>query len=107
MPARDGRPLFQPGPLACVVVGVALGLAALACAVRAGWLLSGLPGWLSQLGVAGVALAFGLRAIGDFRYVGFAKRVREGVFARRDTWLYSPLCVLISLLALALARTGN
>lgn len=90
-----------------MLVGVALGLAALACAVRAGWLLPDLPGWLSQLGVAGVALAFGLRAIGDFRYVGFSKRVREGLFARRDTWLYSPLCVLISLLALALARTGN
>lgn len=107
VPTRDGRPIFSPGPLACVAVGLALCFAALLCAVRAGWLLSGLPGWLSQAGVGGVALAFGLRAIGDFRYLGFSKRVREGVFARRDTWLYSPLCVVISALAFALAFTRN
>jgi hypothetical protein len=54
-----------------------------------------------------VALAFGLRAVGDFRFVGFFKRVRGSVFARRDTWLYSPLCVLIGVLAASLARGGH
>jgi hypothetical protein len=103
VPTESGRPLFRPGPLACIAVGSALLVAALLCAVRASWLLPGLPGWLSQTGVAGVALAFALRAIGDFRRVGFSKRFRDGEFARRDTWLYSPLCVLISGLALLLA----
>ena len=86
-------------------MGLALSLAVLLCVMRAGWLLPGVPGWVSQAGVGAVSLAFGLRALGDFRYVGFSKRVRDGVFARRDTWLYSPLCALIAILALALART--
>ncbi len=103
VPSQGGRPLFDPGPVACVAMGLALSVAVLLCVMRAGWLLPGLPAWLSQTGVGGVALAFGLRAIGDFRYVGFSKRVRDGEFARRDTWLYSPLCVVVSSLAVALA----
>jgi len=105
IPTVSGRPVFSPGPLACIAVGSALVLAALVCAVSAGWLMTGLPDWMSQTGVWGLAGVFGLRAIGDFRYVGFSKRVRDSVFALRDTWLYSPLCLLISILAAALAHS--
>lgn len=31
-----------------------------------------------------------LRAMGEFRYVGFFKRVRDSSYAGWDTWLYSP-----------------
>ena len=37
-----------------------------------------------------------MRAIGDFRYVGFFKRVRGSRFARMDTTLYSPLCLALA-----------
>ena len=43
------------------------------------------------------------RAIGDFKYVGFFKRVRGSKFARMDTLVYSPLCLL---LALGVARVA-
>ena len=44
----------------------------------------------------------GLRAVGDFRMVGFWKTVRDTPFARWDTRLFSPLCVAIAaLVALA------
>jgi hypothetical protein len=44
-------------------------------------------------------LAAGLlaRTVGDFKYVGLFKRVRGTPFARLDTLLYSPLCLLLSL----------
>lgn len=44
------------------------------------------------------ALAFGLplRAVGDSRYVGFFKRVRGSTFATLDTFVYSPLCLLLA-----------
>jgi hypothetical protein len=44
------------------------------------------------------ALALGLlaRAMGDFNYVGFFKRVRGTRFARMDTLLYSPLCLALA-----------
>lgn len=103
VPTEGGRPLFTPGSPACLAVGALLSLAALVCATRAGWLGTGLPRGLAEGGVWGVALAFGLRAVGEFRYVGFTKRVRDGLFARRDTWLYSPLWLAIALLAAVLA----
>jgi hypothetical protein len=43
-----------------------------------------------------VALIFAARAVGDFRYVGFFKRVRDSRFGRLDSALYSPLCVFLS-----------
>ena len=49
--------------------------------------------WLS------LALALGLlaRAIGEFKYVGFFKRVRGSRFARLDTLIYSPLCLSLAI----------
>jgi catechol 2,3-dioxygenase-like lactoylglutathione lyase family enzyme len=47
---------------------------------------------------------FLLRAVGDFRLVGFFKRVRGTPFARWDTRLFSPLCVALGLASLWVAR---
>lgn len=43
-----------------------------------------------------IAFIFFARAVGDFNHVGFFKRTRNTVFARNDTWYYSPLCLFIS-----------
>ncbi|UJH66814.1 DUF3995 domain-containing protein [Allomuricauda sp. SCSIO 65647] len=41
---------------------------------------------------------FLIRAVGDFKYVGFFKSIRDTLFARMDSRYYSPLCLLIALL---------
>ena len=41
---------------------------------------------------------FLLRAIGDFYFVGFFKKIQNTNFAYLDTYFYSPLCFIISLL---------
>ncbi|MES2318120.1 MAG: DUF3995 domain-containing protein [Pseudomonadota bacterium] len=48
--------------------------------------------WLSY------ALAAGLfaRGVGEFNYLGLFKRVRGSRFATLDTWVYSPLCLLLA-----------
>ena len=43
-----------------------------------------------------------VRAVGDRKYVGFFKRVRDTEFARRDSRIYSPLCLLLGLGAAAI-----
>jgi hypothetical protein len=97
VPSVDGKPLFVPSRGATVAVGVALMSFAALVAFTAGlWPLDVPRGglvWLSY------ALALGLlaRAIGEFKYVGFFKRVRGSRFARLDTWVYSPLCLLLSI----------
>ncbi|MEO5617184.1 MAG: DUF3995 domain-containing protein, partial [Candidatus Eisenbacteria bacterium] len=49
-------------------------------------------------------LAFSGRSIGDFRLVGLTKRERSTAFARNDTWLYTPISMLLSAGCLAGAR---
>ena len=69
-------------------------------------------GWLDQdgplstifdAGFWGLALVFMLRAVGNLRTFGFFKKIAGTPFSRWDTWLYSPLCLLIALLAAGLA----
>lgn len=93
----EGTPLFQPGPLATLVVAALLSFAALLVLVRSGFLTLALPDWMISKGVWILAAVFLLRALGDFRYVGFFKRIRHTTFGRWDTRLYSPLCLMLSL----------
>ena len=44
----------------------------------------------------GLAAIFVLRALGDFQYVGFSKRIRGTQFAHWDDRIFSPLCLLIA-----------
>ena len=73
-----------------IAVGLAVGL-------RAGLFTEPVRHVALQAVLAGVALVMFARAIGDFRLVGFFKRVKGSAFARMDTWVYSPLCVALGL----------
>lgn len=46
-----------------------------------------------------IAIIFLVRAIGDFKMVGFSKKIKGTKFAKNDSKYYSPLCLLISVLA--------
>ena len=95
---RDWRQFHAPKNVA-----MALAVACfLVLAVR-GLVLSPLPAALTRIGATGVGAAFLLRAIGEFRYVGFFKRVRGTRFAFWDTCLFSPLCLGIGLASLWVA----
>jgi hypothetical protein len=92
VPTANGKAVLHPTPWITIVV--ALGLFAMAALVfERQWL------WP----IAGVFL---LRAIGDFRYVGFFKRLRDTRFATLDTRFYSPLCLLLAALIL-LSNNGK
>ncbi len=98
LPERDGAPLFQPGITSTLVVAWLLAFAAVLVLARAGhWPAALLPRWMVTLGAPMVAVAMLARAVGDFRYVGFFKRVRGTRFARLDTWLYSPTALLLGI----------
>ena len=91
IPEVNGAPAFKPSKAATAAVGMALlGVAAIV-------LLDVKP----LLACAAAVLV--LRAIGDFRLVGFFKRVRGSKFARMDTLLYSPLCLALGAALAALA----
>ena len=96
VPVVNGARLFNPSTFSTIIVAVLLLLAMLVVLGRIGIWGAHLPVWIFRLGATGISLLFLLRAIGDFRYVGFFKIVSETDFARWDTWLYSPLCLFIA-----------
>ena len=103
VPSVNGKPLFVPSTASTITVGIVLMLFAGLVAATSGLLVIGLPGWLLAWLSYGLALGLFARAVGEFRYVGFFKKVRGSRFARLDTWVYSPLCVLLSAGVLAVA----
>lgn len=95
VPVDGSKPLFVPSTRATLAVGVVLLLFACLVAATAGWLDLALPrGALAGLSFA-LAAGLAARAVGEFRYVGFFKRVRGSRFAVLDTWVYSPLCLVL------------
>jgi hypothetical protein len=50
-----------------------------------------------------LALSLLLRAIGDFRFIGFFKRVQGTRFAQCDTFLLSPLALVLAISVFVLA----
>ncbi|MCA8201958.1 DUF3995 domain-containing protein [Burkholderia sp. AU33545] len=97
IPEQDGVPLLRPTMLGTLAVATALLAGACAVASRAGWLWPNLYPGAIALAIVALALIFAVRAVGDFRYVGFFKRVRGSRFAQMDSLCYSPLCVALSL----------
>jgi len=49
--------------------------------------------------LGGMAVVFTARAIGDFKYLGFFKSVKSTTYAHWDTRVYSPLALLLAVLA--------
>lgn len=56
-------------------------------------------GWIIQV-------IFLLRAMGDFKYVGFFKKVKKTTFGKLDSRLFSPLCLVIGILGIVI-QLGN
>ena len=100
-PSANGRPLMRPSALGTAMVAVGLCVMAALLALRIGWLnVPALPGSsvVVRVGAWLIVAVFALRAIGDFRYLGFFKRIRDSRFARLDSLAYSPLCACLALL---------
>ena len=97
VPHVAGKRLFMPGR--AITFAIACGLFALALLVlwRDGIIVLPLPFTLARYSVPLLALVFLARAIGDFRHVGWSKRVRDSRFARLDDVLYAPLCLVLAI----------
>lgn len=93
----NDRMLFRPSPLLLVFLCI---ISVISATLNLGWvglLPFGPYRQLCGYGIAVIGTLLLLRAIGDFRYIGFSKRHSNSRFARADSTLISPLCLLFSL----------
>jgi hypothetical protein len=94
--------VFNPSPLGTVLVATGLLIAMFTILGQLGLLGEAIPRWVFRWGTCGIASIFFLRAVGEFRLVGFFKRASNTPFAYWDTWLFSPLCLVIAAISFAL-----
>ena len=94
----NGTKRINPSSFDCFIVAFLLLGAEFFVLVESRLLLFKWPGWLLHSGSWILIALFAARAIGEFRYVGFFKKMKTSKFAYLDTKYYSPLCVLIAAL---------
>lgn len=87
---------FKPPAFATLFVGLTLVISACLYFIKANLIAVDLPKWTNFI-LWILPTLFLLRAIGEFNYVGFFKKVKNTGFAKWDSKLYSPLCLIISL----------
>jgi hypothetical protein len=107
VPQRGGgQPIFVPGRTGTVLVSALLCAAALVLLGRMGCWGQRLPQWPFVAGVWMLVVVFGARVAGDLRWFGLFKRETGTPFAWWDTWLFVPLCAVLTLAALLVATDG-
>ena len=96
--ADDSVLVFKPRPIETAIVAISFIGFAVVVAVRVGFMR--LPIFQEYVNTAIWILAaiFMVRAIGEFRYVGFFKKVKDTTFGQMDTKYYSPLCFIIGIM---------
>ncbi len=99
---EKGERLLNPRKIDSAIVGTGLLAMALFVLIKIQVIDFQLPSWALESGMWVIAGIFFLRAIGDFRYVGFFKKVKGTPFGQMDSKYFSPLCLLIGSLALAI-----
>ena len=100
---KDGGLALKPGIFETLIVAAGLLFMTLLHIDKAGLIALNLPSWIDDYALKIIAFIFLIRAIGEFRYVGFFKKIKSTTFGRLDTRFYSPLCLLLSLNALLTA----
>jgi len=104
IPIKDGsqQKVFSPRKWGTLCVALLLLSASVIILVQGGYMTALPASTYSKVGCIACAIVFSIRAMGDFRYVGFFKTIKHSQFARNDTKLYSPLCLFLGLVYIML-----
>jgi hypothetical protein len=99
---RNGKKVFHPGTGSTLLVAGGLLIFALITLGNYGVFDNMIDSKVVRYGTWAIGIIFLLRSVGDFRFFGFAKRIRHTKFAWYDTHIYSPLALAIALISFAL-----
>jgi Protein of unknown function (DUF3995) len=93
---EDGTSLEKvPGMVASFVVAVGLFAFGIFYLIKSDILAISLPTFLLSYGYWVITVIFLLRAVGDFKYFGFFKKIKTTPFGKKDSLIYTPLCLFI------------
>lgn len=99
---EQGVRILNPNTIDSIIVGIGLLLFGLFYLFSLNSLKGKFLILVRNIGLWVIPVIFVLRALGDFKYVGFFKQIKSTDFANLDTIFYSPLCTIIALIGFAL-----
>lgn len=99
----DGQPVFNPGIVGTFAVAAALGIFAFVTIGNLDIYDEYIPHALIKYATIIIGIIFLLRSMGDFKYVGFFKKIKGTLFAKNDSRYYIPLCLFIGSSSIAVA----
>jgi hypothetical protein len=99
---ENEKRVLNPRKIDSLVVALGLLVFGLYYLIKIRLLLFYMPNWILQYGGWFIAVVFIARAIGDFKYVGFFKKIKITNFAKYDSSYYSPLCLFVGITAVIL-----
>lgn len=99
---ENGERVLNPKKLDSAIVGIGLTGFGMFYLLKSGLIVFNAPEWLMKYGSWIIPSIYLLRAIGEFKYVGFSKTVKKTEFAKWDTKLFSPLCLAIAIIGITI-----
>lgn len=94
----SGERVLNPKKFDSAIVGLGLTTFGFFYLIKANLISVIIPLWILTYGSWIIPAVFLLRAMGDFKYIGFFKRIKNTDFAKLDTKFFSPLCLVIAIL---------
>jgi len=95
---EKGERVMNPKIKDSILVAFGLSFFSIYYLMHGGWLAIALPPWLFNSGIWIISGLFLLRSIGDFKYVGMTKKVKNTAFASNDNRWFIPICLIIGLI---------
>mgnify|MGYP001369383804 CR=1 FL=1 len=94
---ENGEKVLNPKKIESAVVGIGLIVFGVFYLIKSELLEFNIPDWIIKYGGWIIPTIFLLRAIGEFKYLGFFKKIKDTEFGKWDSILYSPLCLFIGI----------
>ena len=91
----EGKRILNPKKIDSAIVGIGLCLFAVFYLVKVDLIALFFPSWVANSAGWLISIIFLLRAMGDFKYVGFFKNVKHTPFGKLDSSYFSPLCLAL------------
>ena len=102
---EQGVRLLNPKTIDSIIIGSGLLLFGIFYLLLGGIIKIKVAIWFKSIVAWLIPLIFMLRAVGDFKYVGFFKKIKATEFAHLDTLFYSPLCLVIGLIGFIVIKS--
>ena len=103
---NEASPLLIP-KFATLVVALGLVLLGVVYLMKSGLVNAKTPEWFTSYAYWMIPSVFLARAIGEFKYVGIFKKVKNTEFAKADSKIFVPLCLIIGLLGILVQLMAN